>query len=102
MSENLSNFANDFDDDPVGGLAYTDFSKPMPVLEGEDAERFVRMMEENEKKAKERAKRPKTKAEIESELSIKKMILDYELREIENLKKDIEKLEKLHAKAKEE
>ena len=77
MSENLSNFANDFDDDPVGGLAYTDFSKPMPVLEGEDAERFVRMMEENE-------------------------ILDYELREIENLKKDIEKLEKLHAKAKEE
>jgi hypothetical protein len=28
---------NDYDDDPVGALAYTDFTKPVPVLNGEDA-----------------------------------------------------------------
>lgn len=122
MKNNFPNFAQDFDDDPTalansfyadvdtddddddigGALAFTDFTKLMPVLEGEDAERFIRNMEEAERRAEERAKRPKTKEEIESELSIKRMLLEFQERELENLKKDIKKLEELHAKTEEE
>ena len=103
MKKKNSNFADEYDDDPVGALAFTDFTKPAPVLEGEDAERFVRMMEENERKAKERAKQPKTRAELESELGIMKVMYEYEKRELNNLKEKIEKLEKeLHAKTKED
>ena len=102
MKKKNSNFANEYDNDPVGALAFTDFTKPVPVLEGEDAERFVRMMEENEKKARERAKQPKTKAELESELAIMRMMYEYEERELNNLKNNIEKLEKeLNAKTEE-
>lgn len=102
MKKKNSNFANEYDDDPVGALAFTDFTKPVPVLEGEDAERFVRMMEENERKARERAKQPKTKAELESELAIMRMMYEYEERELNNLKNKIEKLEKeLNAKTEE-
>lgn len=104
MKKKNTNFADEYDvDDPGGALAFTDFAKPAPVLEGEDAERFVRMMEENERKAKERAKQPKTKAELESELGIMKVMYEYEERELNNLKEKIEKLEKeLHAKTEEE
>ena len=102
MKKKNSNFANEYDDDPVGALAFTDFTKPVPVLEGKDAERFVRMMEENERKARERAKQPKTKAELESELAIMRMMYEYEERELNNLKNNIEKLEKeLNAKTEE-
>lgn len=103
MKEKKPNFADEYDDDPVGALAYTDFSKSVaPVLKGEDAERFIRMMEENEKKAAERAKLPKTKEELEGELSVKKMLYEFQERELKELKKEIEKLEKkLHAKTEE-
>jgi hypothetical protein len=102
MKKKNSNFANEYDDDPVGALAFTDFTKPAPVLEGEEAERFVRMMEENERKARERVKQPKTKAELESELAIMRMMYEYEERELNNLKNKIEKLEKeLNAKTEE-
>jgi hypothetical protein len=98
-----TNFATEYNDDPGGALAFTDFTKPVPALEGEDAERFVHMMEENERKAKERAKLPKTVAELEGELGIMKVMYEYEERELNNLKKKIEKLEKeIHAKTEEE
>ena len=103
MKKFFSKFANDSDNEEPTALAYTDFSKPSPVLTGEDAERFIKQMEEAEKKAKERAKQPKTKAELESELAIMKMMYEYEERELNNLKNKIEELEKeLHAKTEEE
>jgi hypothetical protein len=103
MKNFFSKFANDSDNEEPTALAYTDFSKPSPVLTGEDAERFIKQMEEAEKKAKERAKQPKTKAELESELTIMKVMYEYEERELNNLKNKIEELEKeLHAKTEEE
>ena len=77
---------DDYDDDPVGALAFTDFSKPMPILEGEDAERFIRMMEESERKAAERAKQPPTKKEVEQQLGFEKIMLDFKENEIKEIK----------------
>ena len=103
MKNFFSKFANDSDNEEPTALAYTDFSKPSPVLTGEDAERFIKQMEEAEKKANERAKQPKTKAELESELAIMRMMYEYEERELNNIKNKIEELEKkLHAKTEEE
>lgn len=110
MKNIFSNFAHSFDneknkdDGDIGGaLAFTDFSKPSPVLTGEDAERFIKQMEEAEKMTKERANRPKTKSELESELSVMRVLYEYEERELNNLKNKIENLEKeLHAKTEEE
>ena len=101
MKKKFPNFAQDFDDEPIGALA-TDVGKEIPVLEGEDAERFIRNMALAEREAEERSKRPKTREELESEISIKKMLLDFQEREVEELKKEIKKLEELHAKTKEE
>ena len=101
MKNNFLNFAQEFDDEPVGALA-TDVGKEIPVLRGEDAERFIRNMELAEREAEERSKRPKTRQELESEISIKKMLLDFQEREVEELRKEIKKLEELHAKTKEE
>ena len=103
MSKKTPTFALDLDDDPVDVLAFTDFSKPVPTLSGEDAERFFKRMEEVEREAAERAKQPKSKAELESELSVMKMMYEYEERELKELKNKIENLEKeLNAKAEEE
>jgi hypothetical protein len=74
-------------------LAFTDFSKPTPILEGEDAERFIRIMEENEKKALERAKIPPTKEELEKRLSSMRIIYDFDKRQLEESEKKIKKLE---------
>ena len=101
MKKKFPNFAQDFDNEPVGALA-TDVVKEIPVLMGEDAERFIRNMELAERKAEERSKRPKTRQELESEISIKKMLLDFQEREVEELRKEIKKLEKVHAKTEEE
>ena len=102
MSEKKCNFATDESyEDPVGVLAYTDFTKPVPVLEGEDAERFVRIMEENERKAAERAKLPPTKEEIEKRLSCAKIMYDFQKRQLEELEQEIKRLEKLNAETEE-
>ena len=84
---------NDYDDDPVGALAYTDFTKPVPVLNGEDAERFLLMMEENERKAAERAKRPMTIEEAKKKLLYEKMFLEMKENEVKEMKDRIKKLE---------
>jgi hypothetical protein len=89
-------------EEPTGALAYTDFSKPSPVLEGEDAERFLKNMEEAEERAKVRSKQPKTKVELENELSSMKIMYEYEERVLNELKKKIEDLEKeINAKTEE-
>ena len=84
-------------DEPTA-LAFTDFSKPTPVLEGEDAERFIRIMEENEKKAKERAKIPPTLEELKDKLSFEKMFLEWDK---ETIRKREEKIKELENKIKE-
>ena len=71
-------FEPDIDDDPVGVLAYTDFTKPTPILEGEDAERFIQMMEENERKAAERAKIPPTLEELKQRYMYEKMLYEFD------------------------
>ena len=91
--EKNSIFVDEEIDDPVGGLAFTDFSKPTPVLEGEDAERFIRTMEENSKKAKERAKIPPTLEELKDRLSFQKMFLEWDKETIRKREEEIEALE---------
>lgn len=81
------------DDEPTA-LAYTDFTKPTPILKGEDAERFIRTMEENEKKAEERAKIPPTKEELEKRLSSLRIMCDFEEKQLEERKEEIKELEK--------
>ena len=101
MSKIKCNFAEEYDDDPVGALAFTDFSKPMPILEGEDAERFLKQMEENERKAEEKQFAIKTKKEIEMELSCARIMYDFEKEKLQELEKKIKILEQLNAEIEE-
>lgn len=93
ITKKKDNFAQNFDDDYEPTALATDSGKVIPLLEGEDAESFIRMMEENERKAKENAKIPMTKEEAEKRLSCKKIMLDFEENRLEELKKEIKKLE---------
>ena len=88
-SKKNSTFAND--DEPTA-LA-TDIGKPTPILSGKDAERFIKNMEEAEAKAKAMASAPKSKEEIEKELSYKRIIYKLNKSELEDLEKEIKKLE---------
>ncbi len=98
-SKKLRTFANN--DEPTA-LA-TDVGKPIPILKGKDAERFIKSMEEAERKAEERASLPRTKEEIKEELSFKKWLYDFEKRKLEDLEEEIKKLEQeLNGKTKEE
>jgi len=80
------------DDEPTA-LAFTDFSKPSPILEGEDAERFIRIMEENERKAKERSKREPTLEELKRQHSYLKILIEFEKNQIQKEEKELEELE---------
>ena len=91
MSKKSTTFAENYEEPTA--LAYTDFTKPMPILEGEDAERFIRAMEENERKAVERAKQPMNIEEAKRLLSTMKMIYEFEKGELEKKEKEIKELE---------
>lgn len=100
-SKKIRTFAT-YDDDEPTALA-TDVGKPTPILRGEDAERFIRNMEEAERIAEERKSIPKSKEELEKELHFKKWIYDFEKRKLEDLEKEITDLEKeLNGKTEEE
>ena len=99
-SKKFRTFAND--DEPTA-LAFTDFTKPIPILKGKDAERFIKNMEEAERRAEDRKKTPKSKEQLEEELHFKKWIYDFEKRKLEILEKEIIVLEKkLNGKTEEE
>ena len=99
-SKKFRTFAND--DEPTA-LAFTDFTKPIPILKGKDAERFIKNMEEAERRAEDRKKTPKSKEQLEKELHFKKWIYDFEKRKLEILEKEIIVLEKkLNGKTEEE
>ena len=93
MSEKKIIFAEN-SDEPTA-LAFTDFTKPLPILEGEDAEKFLKNMEEAERKAEERAKKPMTIDKAKRLLSFNKFMLDYENGKVEEIKKEIKKLESI-------
>ena len=65
----------------------------MPILTGEDAERFVANMREAERLHEERMKRPPTRDEVERKLSYLKMILALKERELSAMKAELEKYE---------
>ena len=92
MSKKSVTFASDNDEEPTA-LAYTDYTKFSPVLKGKDAERFILMMEENERKAAERAKQPMTIEEAKKQLSYEKIFLEMKENEIKEMKDRIKKLE---------
>lgn len=99
-SKKIRTFAND--DEPTA-LAFTDFTKPIPILKGKDAERFIKNMEEAERRAEERKKIPKSKEQLEKELHFKKWEYDFEKRKLEDLEQEIKELEqKLNGKTEEE
>lgn len=91
-SKKFRTFAPQNDEEPTA-LAFTDFSKPIPTLKGKDAERFIRIMEENSSKAAERTKLPPTREELEMQLSYSKMMLNFQEREVEQLRNKISRLE---------
>jgi len=93
MSKKKDTFA--FDNDEPTALAYTDFTKPMPILEGEVAERFIRNMEENDRKAAERTKRPITVEEAKKELMYSKIMYEFEMGKLKELEERIKKLEEI-------
>lgn len=96
MSKKSNNFASNYNvDDPVGALAYTDFSIPSPVLRGKDAERFIHMMEENERKAAESAKKPMTVEEAKKQLSFEKIFLQMKEDELKEINERIKKLKEI-------
>lgn len=74
-------------------LAFTDFSKPVPTLRGKDAERFIKQLEENERKAKERETIPPTLEELKRRYSCGKILLEFEKEEIRKHEKELEELE---------
>ena len=93
MSKKKITFATDLDEEPTA-LAY-DIVKNIPILTGEPAERFVRMAEENERKAKEVRDKPLTKEEAEKELGFKRIMLEFRKNEIKRLEEEIKKLEEI-------
>lgn len=100
-SKKFRTFANDDYDEPTA-LAFTDFTKPSPILSGKDAERFIKNMEEAERRAEERKYIPKSKEQLEKELNFKTWLYDFEKRKLEDLEKEIIDLEqKLNGKTEE-
>jgi hypothetical protein len=67
----------------------TDVGKPIPILSGKSAERFVKLMEENERKARERANKPKSKDDLEKQLTYLKFVYDMEKSNLEDIKNKI-------------
>lgn len=90
MSKEKHIFADDF---KLTALAYTDFSKPTPILKGKDAERFIHNMEESEKKMKERVDKQMSLEEIKRKLEYNKIILEFEKNKVKQLEKEIKDLE---------
>jgi len=90
-SENNLIFANEFDE-PCGALAM-DVDKDIPILRGEDAERFLENMEKAEREYEKRKNIPPTLEELEKEYGYKKIILDMERNSLLEMEKELKKLE---------
>ena len=87
MSDKNTTFAADFDDEPT---ALATDGGGCPILQGEDAERFILEMGRTSRLAEERRKHPKppTREDLERRLSFIKMILPMKRKEVDNLEKE--------------
>lgn len=90
MSDKNTTFAADFDDEPT---ALATDGGGCPILQGEDAERFILEMEKTSRLAEERRKHPKppTRDELERRLSFIKMILPMKEKNLKTWKKNKQK-----------
>ena len=105
-SKKLRNFASE-NDEPTA-LA-NDFGKPIPILTGESACRFLQKAIEAEEEAKKRRNTPLTLEQLEQQLSFEEFFLQDDLRAIKereerirNLKNKIKELRDKNGKTEEE
>lgn len=93
MSKKCCTFASEIDEEPT---ALATFPKnDIPILTGETADRFIRIAEENEKKANERKNEPISKEEAKKIIGFKKIMLEYEMNKIKKIEEEIYNLEKI-------
>ena len=104
----IRTFANDEDDYEPTALAFTDFTKPSPILEGKDAERFLKHMEEVELEVERRENIPPTLEELKTRLSYEELALSldkdmiaFREKDISELKDKIKELEEKNGKTEE-
>lgn len=90
-SKKVRTFANDDDDEPTA-LA-TDVGKPIPILSGKSAERFLERARQVEEEAKRRMNEPPSLEFLERELTFNKFFLEEDLRKVEERKNKIKDLE---------
>lgn len=91
-SKKFRTFAQDCDDEP-SALAI-DNGKPIPILTGESAARFLGRAAAVEEEAKRRMNEPPTLESLQRELYFQKFFLETEERQLEERRRKIEKLEK--------
>ena len=93
MSKKNNIFAQNNDEYYEPTALATDSGRGIPVLTGEAAERFVRMAEENERKARERAKKTMTLQEAKDQIAYNKMFMESALSSVKYYEEKIKKLE---------
>ena len=93
MSEKNNTFAQNMNDYDEPTALATDSGLGIPILTGDAAERFVRMAEENERKAHEKEKEPMTLEEAKKELSYNKMFLEMAKNNVKTYEDRINKLQ---------
>lgn len=72
----------------------TDVGKGIPILEGEAAERFLKLAKEAEDKAILNDGKEKTLKELKKDYNIKKMLVDFRKRELNEMERELEELER--------
>ena len=93
MSKINDTFAQKYYDDYEPAALAIDIGKPIPILTGKSAERFVQMAEENERKARERAKKPMTLQEAKDQIAYNKMFMESAMSSVKYYEEKIKKLE---------
>lgn len=93
MSKKNNIFAQNNDEDYEPSALAIDSGRGIPILTGKSAERFLRMAEENEKKARERAKEPLTLQEAKDQIAFNKMFMESAMSSVKYYKEKIKKLE---------
>lgn len=90
IKEKNSTFAES--DEPTA-LAYTDLSKPSPILEGEDAIRFLENARKAEEGYEKRKKEPLSLDELKRKYSYGMMVLEIDKESIKLREKELNELQ---------
>lgn len=90
-------------------LAFTDFTKPTPILSGDAAVRFLERAKQVEEEARKQRNKPLTLEQLEKQLMYEEFFLEDDRRalmeredRIENLKNKIKELKEKNGKTEEE